>query len=74
MRRISSICTDWYNADDLMKPHSSIWVVRMGCGIRIDPVLRCFDNPEGLSYGNLLVGVVPKLSSWLTVRDLALQC
>jgi hypothetical protein len=50
-----------------MKPHGSIWVVRMWCGICIDPVLRCFDNPEGLSYGNLLVGVVPELSSWLTV-------
>jgi hypothetical protein len=50
-----------------MKPHGSVWVVRMWCGIHTDPVLRCFDNPEWLSYGDLLVGVVPKLSSWLTV-------
>jgi hypothetical protein len=30
-------------------------------------VLRCFDNPEGLSGGELLVSVVPEHSSWLTV-------
>jgi hypothetical protein len=50
-----------------MKPHSSIWVVRMWCGICTNPILRCFDNPEGLNYKNMLVGMVPKLSSWLTV-------
>jgi hypothetical protein len=33
----------------------------------IYPVLRCFVNPEGLSYRDLLVSVVPKLVSWLTV-------
>jgi hypothetical protein len=32
-----------------------------------DPVLTCFVNPEGLSYRNLLVGVVPKTASWLMV-------
>jgi hypothetical protein len=48
-----------------MKPHDSIRVVRMRCDIHINPVLRCFDNPEGLSYGDLLVNVVPKLASWL---------
>jgi hypothetical protein len=46
-----------------MKPHNSIQVVRMWCTIHTDPVLRCFDNPEGLNYSYLLVGVVPKLSS-----------
>jgi hypothetical protein len=50
-------------ADDLMEPHISIQVVRMWCNIRIDPVLKCFDNPNGLSCGDLLVGVVPELSS-----------
>jgi hypothetical protein len=48
-----------------MKLHISVRVVRMWCGIRTDPVLRCFDNSEGLNYGNLLVGMVPKLTSWL---------
>jgi hypothetical protein len=28
-------------------------------------------DPEGLNYGDLLVGMVPKLTSWLTVRDWA---
>jgi hypothetical protein len=27
-----------------------IWVVREACGVRTDPVLRCFNNPEGLNY------------------------
>jgi hypothetical protein len=57
------MCTDWYNVDDLMKPHGSVWVVRMSCRIHTDPVLRCFDNPKGLIYGNFLVDVVPKLAS-----------
>jgi hypothetical protein len=39
----------------------------MWCGISIDPILRCFDDPEGLSYWDLLVGVVLELSSWLTI-------
>jgi hypothetical protein len=50
-----------------MKPHSSIRVDRMWCGECIDPVLRCFINPEGLNWEDLLVGVVPELMSWLTV-------
>jgi hypothetical protein len=50
-----------------MKPHGSLRVVRMWCKIRTDPVLRCFENPEGLNYGNLLVGVVLKFMSWLMV-------
>jgi hypothetical protein len=54
-------------ADDLMKLYSSIRVVRMWCGIHTDPVLRCFDNLERMNYGEFLVGLVPELSSWLTV-------
>jgi hypothetical protein len=50
-----------------MKSHGSVWVVRMWCGERTDPVLRCFVNPEGLSCVDLLVGMVPELMSWLTV-------
>jgi hypothetical protein len=50
-----------------MKPHGSARVVRMWCGERTDLVLRCFINPEGLRYGDLLVGMVPELMSWLTV-------
>jgi hypothetical protein len=61
------MCTDWYNADDLIKPHDSVWVVRMWCEICTNPVLRCFDNLEGLNCGNLLFSVVPELVSWLMV-------
>jgi hypothetical protein len=46
-----------------MKPLDSIWVLRMWCGIRTDTVLMCFDDPEGLNCGDLLVSVVPGLSS-----------
>jgi hypothetical protein len=62
-RPSSIICTAWFCTDDLMKPHGSIRVVRMWCRIRTDTVLRRFDNPEGLSYGDLLVCMVPELSS-----------
>jgi hypothetical protein len=50
-----------------MKPHDSIWVVRMWCGMCTEPVLWCFNNLEGLSYMDLIVDVVPELLSWLTV-------
>jgi hypothetical protein len=50
-----------------MKPHSSVQVVKKWCGVCTDPVLRCFDNLEGLNYRDLLVGIVPKFLSWLTV-------
>jgi hypothetical protein len=46
-----------------MKPYGSIRVVRMWCGMRIMPILRCFDHSERLNYGDLLVGLVHKLSS-----------
>jgi hypothetical protein len=42
-----------------MKPHSSVRVIRMWCRIHTDPILRCFDNLEGLNRRDLLVGVVP---------------
>jgi hypothetical protein len=54
-----------------MKPHGSIRVVKKWCDNRTNPVLKCFDNPEGLNYGDLLVGIVLKLSRWLTVSDWA---
>jgi hypothetical protein len=54
-------------ANNLMKLHGSFRVVRMWCGECTDPVLRCFINPEGMSYRNLLVDVVLDLVSWLTV-------
>jgi hypothetical protein len=50
-----------------MKPHGSIQVVRMWCNIHTDPILGRFDDPEELNCGNLLVGMVPKLTGWPTV-------
>jgi hypothetical protein len=50
-----------------MKPHSSVRVVRMWRGICTDPILRCFNNLEGLSHWDLLVSVVPEPVSWLAV-------
>jgi hypothetical protein len=52
-----------YSTDDLMKSHDSVRVVRMWCGFCTDTVLRCFMDPEGLNYGDLLVGVVLELVS-----------
>jgi hypothetical protein len=42
-----------------MKPHGSVRVVKKWRGMCTDPVLRCFDNPERLNSGDLVVGVVP---------------
>jgi hypothetical protein len=53
----------FFYADDLMKPHGSVRVIRMWCGVRTDLILRCFDNPEGLSCEDLLVDVVLEPSS-----------
>jgi hypothetical protein len=50
-----------------MKSHGSVWVVRMWYRIRTDPVLKCFGDPEGLNYKDLLVGMVHELACWLTV-------
>jgi hypothetical protein len=46
-----------------MKPHGAIRVVKNWCGMSVDPILRCFDNPEGLNYGDLLVVIVPEFPS-----------
>jgi hypothetical protein len=48
-----------------MKPHSLVQVVKMWCSMRTDLVLMCFDNSEGLSCGDLLVGIVPELANGL---------
>jgi hypothetical protein len=29
--------------------------------VSTDPILRCFIDPEGLSYEDLLEGIIPKL-------------
>jgi hypothetical protein len=50
-----------------MKPHVSVRVVRKWHSMCIDPILRCFDNPEGMNSRDLLVGIVPEFSSWLTI-------
>jgi hypothetical protein len=50
-----------------MKSHSSIRVVRVWCEIHTNPILGCFINPEGLSYRDFLIGVVPEIASLLTV-------
>jgi hypothetical protein len=44
-----------------MKPHSSVQVVRRWCGVHTDPVLRCFDNSEGLNNGHLSRGRGPQV-------------
>jgi hypothetical protein len=43
-------------ADDLMKPHDSVWVVRRCCDEHNDPVHWCFDNPEELNNRHLPSG------------------
>jgi hypothetical protein len=42
-------------------------LLELWCIIHIDPILRCFVNPEGLNYKDLLEGVVAKLVSWLMI-------
>jgi hypothetical protein len=42
-------------------------LLELWCRIHIDPILMCFVNPEGLTYEDLLEGMVPELVSWLTV-------
>jgi hypothetical protein len=64
-QRLSSICTILFCVDDLMKPHSPIWVVRKWCGLRADPDLRCLEHLEGLNNGYLPNGCGPR------VRELA---
>jgi hypothetical protein len=50
-------------ADDLMKPHGPVWLVRMWRGMRADPDLRCLDDPKGMNNGDLLVGTIPEFTS-----------
>jgi hypothetical protein len=50
-----------------MNSHSSIQVVRMWYGIHIDPVLSCFMDLEQPNYRDLIVGVIPELTSWLMI-------
>jgi hypothetical protein len=57
----------YFCADDLMKLLSFVRVVIMWCSVCTDPILRCFDNREGLNCGYFLVGVVPEPLSWLMV-------
>jgi hypothetical protein len=56
-----------------MKPHGSIQVVRMWLGICSDPVLGCFDDLEGLSYEDLLVGMVIELANGLKLGTAVLS-
>jgi hypothetical protein len=48
-------------ADDLMKPHGFVWVVRKWHSLRTDPVHGCFDDPEGLNNGYLPSGRGPRV-------------
>jgi hypothetical protein len=56
-----------FYADDLVKPCSFVWVVRRWHDICTEPILKCFDNLEGLSCGNLLVVVVLELANGLSL-------
>jgi hypothetical protein len=38
-----------------------------------DPILRCFDNPEGLNCEDLLVGIVPELANGLRLSTAVLS-
>jgi hypothetical protein len=50
-----------------MKSHGYVLVVRMWCEICINPVLTCYMDPEGLNCRDLIVSMVPELTSWLTI-------
>jgi hypothetical protein len=43
------ICTTLFYADDLMKPHDHIRVIRKWRDLRADPVLRCLDDSDRLN-------------------------
>jgi hypothetical protein len=55
------MCTALFCTDGLMKPHSSIWVVKRLHGMQADPVLRCLDDPKGLNNGHLHSGHDPQV-------------
>jgi hypothetical protein len=42
-------------------------LLELWCRIHTNLVLRCFANPKGLNYEDLVEGVDPKFVSWLTV-------
>jgi hypothetical protein len=48
-----------------MKPHGSIRVVIRWRDLHVDPIRRCFDDPEWLNNGYLASGCDPR------VRELA---
>jgi hypothetical protein len=48
-----------------MKPHDSVQVVKKWWGVRTDPVVRCFNNPERLNCRDSLVGIVPEFPSFI---------
>jgi hypothetical protein len=57
--RLNSICTALFCANDLMKPHGSIRLVKKWRGMGIDPALRCLDDPDVLNNGYLPRGRGP---------------
>jgi hypothetical protein len=58
---LSFICTTLFCANDLMKSHCSIWVVRRWHGLHADPVRKCFDDPEGMNNRYLPSGCSPRV-------------
>jgi hypothetical protein len=50
-----------------MKLRGSVRVVRRWHSVSTDPLLRCFDDSEGLDNGTFLAGMVPEFASWLMV-------
>jgi GTP-sensing pleiotropic transcriptional regulator CodY len=45
----------------------------MWCGIRTNPIHGCCDNPEELSYEDLLISVVPELANGLRLGTVVLS-
>jgi hypothetical protein len=41
----------------------------MWCSEHTNPILRCFVNPKGLNYEDLLVDVVHEFVRWLMIKD-----
>jgi hypothetical protein len=66
-RRLSSIHTALFCADNLIKLHDSVPVVRMWHDMRADPILRSLDDPEWLNSEYLHASAVPEFVSWLMV-------
>jgi hypothetical protein len=49
-----------FYTNNLMKPHGSVRVVRLGCGKCTNSVIRCFISSEGLNCRDMLEGMVHK--------------